>query len=69
VLKEEGYLSDEMMELVSGVLYKWLYGYLSKTVLGREKVRLDDARFLFSILGETMAYLLKQSCHQEISPN
>lgn len=61
VLKDDGYIDERICGLIVNILYNWLYRYLSdKPVHKREKLNLNDAKFMFSILEENMEYLLNK---------
>jgi len=60
-LKELGYIDKCMYEVIRNFLYEWIYSYLSaKPVHRRERINVDDAKFLFSISEEIMSYLLEK---------
>jgi uncharacterized protein YpuA (DUF1002 family) len=61
ILKDKEILNQNVCNLISKILYEWLYHYLSdKAVHKREKINLIDARFLYSITEETMDFLIKK---------
>ncbi|OGM02908.1 hypothetical protein A3K72_03655 [Candidatus Woesearchaeota archaeon RBG_13_36_6] len=61
ILEEEGYVDKKIGELISNILNTWLWRYLSdKPVHKREKINLTEARFLFSIVEESINFLLNK---------
>jgi hypothetical protein len=57
-LEEQGYIDHWSCDAVHKFLYNWIYGYLSaKPVHGREKIKFDDAKFLYKIAEDIMSYL------------
>lgn len=57
-LEEQGYLDHWTYDAVHKFLYNWIYGYLSaKPVHGREKLKFDDAKFIYNIAEDIMNYL------------
>ena len=58
MLEEQGYIDHWSCDAVHKFLYNWIYSYLSaKPVHGREKLKFDDAKFLYKIAEEIMSYL------------
>lgn len=60
-LENLGYIDKTMKKAVHNLLYKWIYKYLSaKPVHGRERLSIDDSRFLFSVSEEIFSYLIEK---------
>lgn len=61
LLKSNNYLQEQMYVIIYNMLYKWLYSYLSQEpVHQRKKIRIYDAKFLFSVSEKLMVYLLEK---------
>jgi len=61
ILKSRGYLEDKVTSLLDNTLYEFVYRYLSnKIVHKREKLNIEDAKFLFNISYDIMDYLIEK---------
>lgn len=60
ILKDEGYIDQQVFQLVLNILYNWLYSYLSDIVHKRKSLNFNDSKFLFFLFEGTMDYILNK---------
>jgi hypothetical protein len=61
ILKQNGYIDENIYSIIYETLYEWIYRYLSdKTIHKRENINIDDAKLLFSMSELIIGYLIEK---------
>lgn len=61
ILKQNGYIDENLYSIIHNTLYEWIYRYLSNTAIHkRDKISIDDAKLLFSMSEIIISYLIEK---------